>query len=156
MRRLPLALLISAAVLTAACGGNGTNTGTDNRIANANTAATPAPAATAPPDEFAAARATFEDTCVRCHKEDGEGGQVQLDEQTRIKVPSLRRGHALNHTDAQLARTIAKGDPDEGMPSFEKRLTPEQIDALVRFIRHEFQGGATSDGAPKAPAGRHE
>jgi mono/diheme cytochrome c family protein len=51
----------------------------------------------------------------------------------------------LNRTDAQFARQIAKGG--DGMPAFEKRLTPEQIAGLVRFIRREFQAGLLKDGA---------
>jgi mono/diheme cytochrome c family protein len=35
------------------------------------------------------------------------------------------------------------------MPAFEKRLTPEQIGGLVRFIRQEFQAGLLKDGAPQ-------
>jgi hypothetical protein len=34
------------------------------------------------------------------------------------------------------------------MPAFEKRLTPEQIRGLVRFIRREFQAGLLKEGAP--------
>ena len=58
----------------------------------------------------------------------------------KLKVPSLREGHALNHTDAQLARKIANGG--DGMPPFKKLLKPEEIDTLVKYIRNDLQKGA--------------
>ena len=57
----------------------------------------------------------------------------------------MREGHALKHTDEQLANKIANGEDE--MPSFKNRLSPEQIDDLVRFIRSEFQGRPPA-GAP--------
>jgi hypothetical protein len=79
-------------------------------------------------------------------------------------VPGLRTGDAARHTDAQLARKISNGDIDEGMPAFKSKLTPEQINELVRLIRVEFQGaaagspGAGNTGAPvnaNSPASAH-
>jgi len=98
--------------------------------------ATPAPAA-ATPDEFAAARATFAKECVNCHLAKGEGGPVTVDGQ-KMKVPSLREGHALDHPDSEFVEQITKGG--DGMPAFKDKLKPEEIDGLVRFIHHEFQG----------------
>jgi hypothetical protein len=34
------------------------------------------------------------------------------------------------------------------MPAFEKKLSPEQINGLVRFIREEIQAGLLKDNAP--------
>ena len=145
MKLLKLSLLaLAAAIFALACNTN-TNTPTNtSTTSNANRAAantTPAPAAT--PDELASARATFKDTCARCHKETGEGGIADLGEGEKpLKVPSLKEGHAREHTEAQLARTISNGD--DGMPSFKKRLSEQQINDLVRFIRREFQSGASA------------
>jgi mono/diheme cytochrome c family protein len=61
-----------------------------------------------------------------------------------LKVPSLKEGHALKHTDEELAKQISKGG--DGMPPFKDKLTPEQINNLVRFIHRDIQGNA----APKA------
>ncbi len=41
-------------------------------------------------------------------------------------------------TDAAYRRQITDGG--DGMPAFGDKLTPEQIDQLIRFIRAEFQG----------------
>ncbi len=151
MKHLKLALLFSAvAAFAAACASTNTTVQIGNTNAAANPAATsasPAAATTATPaDELAEARATYKATCLRCHKETGEGGVVDMGDDGTLKVPSFKSGHGLNHTDAQFARQIAKGG--DGMPAFERRLSPEQIAALVRFIRREFQAGLIKEGAP--------
>ncbi len=145
MKHLKLALLISAVtVFGIACAGTNRNVQTRNSN-NANVAAT-TPAPTTPaPDELALARATYNVACLRCHKENGEGGAVALVEGETLKVPSFKSGHGLKHTDAEFARQIAKGG--DGMPAFEKRLTPEQINDLVRLIRRDYQAGLTTQGA---------
>jgi cytochrome c551 len=148
MRHLKLALLISAiTTFAAACASTNTTVIPGNSNA-ANTNATPASAANATPasDEFASARATFKAVCASCHQENGEGGTVEFDEGGTLKVPSFKTGHGLTHTEAQFARQIAKGG--DGMPAFEKKLTPEQINGLVRYIRQEIQAGLIKDGAP--------
>ena len=108
------------------------------------------PQATATPEEFAAARAIFEKNCATCHQKTGDGGPVKLEDGTKLKVPSLRAGHALNHPDSDFVKQITKGG--DGMPAFKDKLTAEQINDLIRFIRHEFQGGQTPPGEPmKSP-----
>ncbi len=104
----------------------------------------PAPAAT--PDQFAAARALFAKNCQTCHGPNGTGGPVKLEDGTKLKVPSLREGHALRHPDSDFVKQINKGG--DGMPAFKDKLTPPQIDELIRFIRHEFQGGMTPPTEP--------
>src|SRR5712692_3024258 len=94
------------------------------------------PAATATPDEFAASRAAYMKNCKECHGEKGDGGRVKLEDGTKLKVPSLREGHALHHPDSDFLKQITKGG--DGMPAFKDKLKPEEIDDLIRFIRHEF------------------
>lgn len=95
--------------------------------------------ATATPDQFAAARATFDKNCKRCHGETGKGGPVKLEDGTKLKVPSLCEGHALRHPDSDFIKQITKGG--DGMPAFADKLKPDEINDCIRFIRHEFQGG---------------
>lgn len=152
MKHLKLALLISTiATLAVACASTNTTISNSNSN-NAGTTSTPAAAAHATPapasDELAAARSTYGAVCAGCHQQSGEGGVVELDDGGKLKVPSFKTGHGLTHTEAQFARQIAKGG--DGMPAFEKRLTPEQINGLVRFIRQELQAGLLKDGAPNA------
>lgn len=88
-------------------------------------------------DEFAATRAIFKDNCAKCHGENAAGGRVQV-EGREIKVPNLTGEHARKPTDERLVERITNGEDE--MPAFKDKLTPEQIQELVRFIRKEFQG----------------
>ena len=147
MKFVKLSFIIAAVALFAlACGettttNNQTANGvrpspgtTANTTPNANAANTSA----TPTDELASARANFAQFCAFCHGEKGDGGPKEIDGK-KLKVPSLKQGHALTHTDEQLAKIITNGH--EGMPAFKERLKPEQINDLVRFIRREFQSG---------------
>ncbi len=83
--------------------------------------------------------------CARCHGERGDGrgpaavalafnGQRPRDFTAgRWKIVSVAAGAA--PTEADLARTIAKGMPGTPMPYFDDLLTPEQIDGLVAVVR---------------------
>lgn len=139
--------VIALALLAVACGESSTN----ERAANANAlpTATATPAAATPtPDELAQAREIYGQTCVRCHKADGTGGTVELDEGEKLKVPSLR-DHGHKESDEHLAEQIRDGG--DGMPAFKDRLDAEKINALVRFVRVEFHGrGAGHDAESKA------
>jgi|SRR5882672_6792871 len=97
----------------------------------------PAAKATATPDEFAFARANYAKHCSACHGDEGKGGLVKVDN-VKLKVPNLTEGHALKHLDEDFVDQITKGG--DGMPKFKDKLSPEEINAMVRFIRHEFQG----------------
>jgi mono/diheme cytochrome c family protein len=154
MKLFKLALALTAASVFAISCTDSTTTNGTNQSAGANkgaqTTPTPVPTPTATPDEFATIRATYSAACIRCHKPDGTGGTAELDEGKTLKVPSFKEGHALTHTDQQFARQIANGG--DGMPAFKSRLTPEQINELVRFIRTEFQGRAAAAAAPTTNA----
>jgi mono/diheme cytochrome c family protein len=126
---LPASLSIFALLIVSGC----------NRPANDNVnhPSTATPAATATPDEFAFARANYAKNCSNCHGQEGKGGVVTVDN-VKLKVPSLTEGHALKHTDEDFADQIKKGG--DGMPKFKDKLSPQEINDLVGFIRHEFQG----------------
>ena len=96
----------------------------------------------ATPDQFAAARTTYDKECKSCHGPNGEGGPVKLEDGTKLKVPTFREGHALKHSDSDYVKQITKGG--DGMPAFEKKLTPEQMNDLIRFIRQVFQPGVAT------------
>ena len=95
-------------------------------------------AAQSTPDQFAQTRGLFEKNCKTCHGSNGAGGPVKLEDGTNLKVPSLREGHALRHPDSDFLKQITKGG--DGMPAFGEKLKPEEINDLIKFIRHEFQG----------------
>ena len=146
--------LVALALLffVAACSNSPSGQAVDMRPNPSPTSAAKAPTPAPTPDELADARNTFKNTCARCHKEDGTGGTVKLDDGTTLKVPNFRDAHAVKHTDAQLVKQIQNGG--DGMPRFKDRLDQQKIDALVRLIRHDFQQGraAPSGGASPVPS----
>jgi mono/diheme cytochrome c family protein len=128
--------LIFAAIFIAACTvTTSTTTSTDNKsatnatVANVNTAA--------PTDELASSKKIYSEKCVKCHKEDGTGGSVDLDGST-IKVISYKSDRSMNHDDAKLVDIIKNGDDD--MPAYGKKLSETEIKDLVKMIRKDFQG----------------
>lgn len=134
MKLCILALVVVSAMLFISSCSKTENENVNNAPA---AKATPAPKATATPDEFAIARANYAKHCSACHGDEAKGGLVKV-ENTKLKVPSLREGHALGHPDEKLVKQITNGG--EGMPKFKDKLSPEEINAMVRFVRHEFQG----------------
>ena len=62
---------------------------------------------------------------------------MKLDDGTKLKVPSLREGHALKHKDEEFVKQITNGG--DGMPKFGDKLSRDETIDLVRFIRKEFQ-----------------
>jgi mono/diheme cytochrome c family protein len=127
------AIFLVVACFSTACSTSGTLTTNQNQPS-----ASPATAAaTVTPDEFARARANFAKNCVVCHGEKAEGGRVEV-KGRKLKVPSLKEGHVLHHTDEKLLKQITEGD--EEMPAFKDKLSKEEINELVRFIRKELQG----------------
>jgi mono/diheme cytochrome c family protein len=143
-------LLIVAAALALFIVACGDSTSTNQTANTGGTQPSPgaSPKATAtatPADELASARAFYAQVCAGCHQDHGEGGTVKI-EGKPLKVPSLTEGHALKHSDEEFAKQISKGGG--GMPPFKDKLTPEQINNLVRFIRRDIQGTA----APNANA----
>lgn len=139
MKFVKLSFAIAAiALFGLACGETTTTTNQTANGTQPSPAASPKPTVAAPPaDELADARKTFGQFCAACHGDNGDGGNVTI-EGKKLKVPSLKVGHALDHTDEQMAKTITNGD--KGMPSFKDRLKPEQINALIRFIHRELRG----------------
>jgi mono/diheme cytochrome c family protein len=128
-KRLAITMMAFGLLAAAACKPQSTTT-------SSNTTAKPGASST--PDQFANARVYYVKGCQTCHGANGEGGPVKLEDGTRLKVPSLREGHALRHSDEEFTKQITKGG--DGMPAFEKKLTPTQMNELIRFIRHEYQG----------------
>ncbi len=135
------ALAIFAALFAFACNNqtstNSTNS-TNSSNATTNASANPTSSAnTAKPDEFAATREVYTKNCVKCHKENGEGGNVEIDGEN-IKVPSYKTDKSIAKADEKFIEKIENGD--DGMPAYKKRLSADQIKDLVKLIRHDYQG----------------
>lgn len=131
MRLSRLAIIALASGVLTACAGS-------DPVKTPQTSPTQSAAAASPtPDEFATVRATYAKDCAACHGDSGEGKTVEI-EGKKIKAPPLATGHAVTHTDADLGKQIGEGG--DGMPAFEKKMSPKEIDEMVRFIRSVFQG----------------
>lgn len=132
MKQILLALTTIALVIVA---GACTETATPT---NTNTASAPSPAAPAPSvDAMATARANFAKNCEGCHGPTGEGGLVKVEDK-QIKVPSLKADHAKKHSDDEILKLITNGE--EEMPAFKDKMTPAEIQDMLKFVRTEFQG----------------
>jgi cytochrome c6 len=79
--------------------------------------------------ESAAGVATFRTKCAMCHGQDGGGSEVGKS----MNVPDLRLPALQKLPDAELAQVISNGKG--GMPSFKNSLSPDEIHALVTYIR---------------------
>ena len=90
-----------------------------------------------PTDRWAPTRAVFASKCEGCHGAQGEGGTVKVDD-LKLKVPSLREGKAVKHSDEDYADQVLKGG--DGMPPFKDKLTQQEIQDLIKFVREELQG----------------
>jgi cytochrome c551 len=140
-----LSIMAAFALFVIACNSStSTNTTTNTTANTTNTAQQPVntnPAQTkpSPTDEMTSVRAIYAAECARCHGTSGDGGPVTVLKK-KMNVPSLKKGHALDHTEEELAKQIRDGG--DGMPAFKDQLKAEEITGLVKLIRQDFQGGA--------------
>ena len=116
---------------------NTISTGNTNARANTNS---PANAANPTPfDELASGKSVYMEKCVKCHKENGTGGEIEVMGEKR-KAANFTSEGLKKDSDGELIEAIENGITDEGMPAFKGKLTDEQIKSVVKFIRKEFQG----------------
>jgi mono/diheme cytochrome c family protein len=135
MKTVKLGLIFLAiAIFSLACANNQTQTNKTENETKPNTANTQP---TAPADELASAKKIYSESCVKCHKEDGSGGQIQGDD-GKFNVTSFKSEKAMKHDEAKMYDYIANGDDE--MPAFKSRLSEQQMKDLVKFIRKDFQG----------------
>jgi cytochrome c6 len=132
MKLIALALTCVAIALLAACTETATPTNTSTSTAAASPAA-PSPSV----DEFATAKANYQKHCEACHGPEATGGLVKVDNK-QIKVPSLKADHAIKHTDDQITKMITNGE--EEMPAFKDKMSAQEIQDMVRYVRKQIQG----------------
>ena len=71
--------------------------------------------------------------CKSCH---GETGKADTKMGAKEKIPDMSNAAwQKNHSDEKIRTVIAEGSKDTKMKAFKDKLTPEQIDALVKYIR---------------------
>lgn len=76
-----------------------------------------------------AGRATFKGACISCHGENGAGTPLGKS----LQAPDLRSEDVQKKSDAELAQTVSDGKSN--MPPFKASLNPEQITAVINFVR---------------------
>jgi len=81
----------------------------------------------------------WEQRCTVCHGADGRG---RTKKGRQLKSPDMTRPKWQAHlSDEKIANAIANGVPKRKMPAFKDKLSPEEIQALVPYIR-ALGGGA--------------
>lgn len=126
---------VALALFSLACTETTTTTNTPSAATRTATPAAPTPAASV--DPLAVARVNYAKHCEGCHGPTGEGGAVKTEDNKTIKVPSLKAGHAIKHSDDELIKIVTAGE--EAMPGFKDKLSQDEISHLVHFVRTEFQ-----------------
>jgi|HubBroStandDraft_3_1064219.scaffolds.fasta_scaffold05226_4 mono/diheme cytochrome c family protein len=87
-------------------------------------------AAAAPAAAVPDAAKLYKDQCIGCHGPDGSGNTPMG---KSLKAGDLRSPAVQGQSDAQLEATVAKGKGK--MQPFGKKMSPEEIAAVVKFIR---------------------
>jgi mono/diheme cytochrome c family protein len=84
-------------------------------------------------------RPIFEERCFECHGPDKQKGGLRLDQKDGLFAggdsgdPAVIPGKS---AESALIKMVTSTDPDETMPPKGKRLTPEQIISIKRWIDH--------------------
>ena len=84
------------------------------------------PGAAAAPD----GAALYKKTCTTCHGADG-AGQTPMGK--KMKLRDLRSVEVRKQTDIELMKIISGGK--EKMPAYGKKMTTDEIQAVIAFIR---------------------
>jgi cytochrome c6 len=79
---------------------------------------------------FADAAADYKAKCATCHGPDGKGDTAMG---KTMKVKDLGSAEIQKQSDADVTTIIEKGK--KPMPGYEGKLTKEQIDSLVKYVR---------------------
>jgi cytochrome c6 len=72
----------------------------------------------------------FKAKCAMCHGQDASGKTAMGE---KLKIRDLRSAEVQKQTDAELEGIISKGK--EKMPAYGSKLSKEQIEKLVGFLR---------------------
>jgi mono/diheme cytochrome c family protein len=84
--------------------------------------------------------------CARCHGQDVLGNPVAAN-----LLVTVGPGGSTSDRDA-FVEVVHKGRPARGMPGLEKVLTPEQTDAIYRYVKGRAER-RIPPGRPKDPRG---
>lgn len=135
MKELKLATLLAVLVIGVACGGSGESSTANIAKSGPKKGETPLPTATV--DELTSGKEVFETNCAICHKADGTGGKVTVEDKS-LNVEDLTSKKIKGFSDEKIIGYIMKGVPDEGMPAFKDKLSEGEMRDVILYIRKEF------------------
>jgi mono/diheme cytochrome c family protein len=138
---LALTMFIIACNQTASVNNSTTNTATTANVNAVSDAQTPIGEATpsAAGDDLAAAGKIYSEKCVKCHKENGLGGETVFEDGSKVKAPNFTSDRMKKSSDKDWIETIENGAKEDGMPAYKGKIGDEDIKNLVKYIRREFQ-----------------
>lgn len=86
-----------------------------------------------PAAPLARGRELFEQNCIQCH---GAGGRGDGPLAAGLRPPPLDLTvHAPLHSDQELENWIMNGVPRTAMPAFGSQMSPEEIQAVINYVR---------------------
>ncbi len=137
MKYIKLAIVaITAAIFIAAC-GQAANTPVANNTApkpNQNATTPVPPVNPAPVAAVADGKELYAQNCMICHKENGKGGKVTVEGKS-IDPDDITTAKMKEKADEKFVGYINNGFPEDGMPAFKDKLTPDQVKAIIQHIR---------------------
>jgi mono/diheme cytochrome c family protein len=74
----------------------------------------------------------FRRRCSICHGDEGRGDTEFAEGRPYADLTDGRWKHGPDYD--SMRRLIAEGDPKSPMPAFGRKLTPEEIDAVTRYV----------------------
>src|SRR5215204_4591179 len=111
--RLGVALLFTMISLTVlSCSNANQTTNVTTNSVNTSPPFTPLPSASI--DELASGRKLYSTNCANCHKENGTGGEVEI-EGKKLDPDDLTSAKVRGFPDDKILRIIASGIEDDGM-----------------------------------------
>ncbi len=91
-------------------------------------------------DAYSRGQKLYIQNCAACHGRDGEGG---------LGLPLNLQSFLVVAPENYIKKTILYGRPGRLMPAFETVLKPEEVEAIVSFVRSwQFQEGIPEEDGP--------
>ena len=136
IRSLSVILVVVSFLNVLSCGDSSKPSNVAVNTINKEPAHTPLPAASI--DELASGRKLYSASCANCHKENGTGGEVEI-EGKKMKPDDLTSAKIKGFSDEKILGYIVNGIEDEGMPAFKGKLSEGEMRDIVKFVRVELQ-----------------
>ncbi len=83
--------------------------------------------------DLAKGKSIYVDKCLKCHGEKGKGDGPKAEDMEKKPADYTDKEKMSKFTDADLKKTVKEGK--KPMPAFGKKLTEEQIDDVIAYVR---------------------